>query len=310
MSRRPPIGRRPALHRGLVGLAIAAMTLPLAAHPARLDPGAIAWRELHLSAKKLFVTATTRVELRQAGAQEVRRELSQIELAGGLEPRSAVYAVEIDVTIAGRRSSDLVLFEPNDAAALLRRKESFGKDPYDKIYRHGRSGVALRRRAPAIAAEQKLAAERWSQIERFHYPHPDGIARTCPVVSEPSALLYVVSALRLERGEEAELCVFTGKRLHRVLIQGGGLESLPGSYVEVAAGGRTVERSGPFQVRRLIVRPRPIEPGGSTEEFELLGLAGDVELLVERESRVPLLIAGRLSHLGPVEVRLDRVVLR
>jgi hypothetical protein len=62
------------------------------------------------------------------------------------------------------------------------------------------------------------------------------------------------------------------------------------------------------EVEALVVAVRAAP--GSDESVELLGLEGDIELLLEPVARFPLEIRGRIRIAGDVRVRLERVHLR
>ena len=79
--------------------------------------------------------------------------------------------------------------------------------------------------------------------------------------------------------------------------------------------GGSVQRGRQFQRLRLAVRGLPVvDPAGKVrgdknEDFELLGLSGNIELALDAETRTPLLLSGNAPVFGKVTLRLSEVHL-
>jgi hypothetical protein len=69
-----------------------------------------------------------------------------------------------------------------------------------------------------------------------------------------------------------------------------------------------VQRSGKVQALRLSLKGLPV-PGGKTgdDDLELLGLRGQLELLLDPETRAPLQLSGTVKVVGSVTLRLAAV---
>jgi hypothetical protein len=86
------------------------------------------------------------------------------------------------------------------------------------------------------------------------------------------------------------------------------------NYSEVWPSG-TVQRRGEIRPLRLKLRGLPVvDPSGKAtgntdEDFELLGLRGNIDLALDAETRTPLMLSGSVPIFGKVTLRLTEVHL-
>lgn len=281
--------------------------LPAAASDASLDPSRVRWTRLEFVAKKFFLSARTEVSLDLVPAAEAAARWVPSEEEEGLRPASAeLVRITIGSFLLGKEDWETLWNDPGDLTAFGRFKERRGKKAYQKDARFGPGGVFVLRKAPVDDSEREKPSTGWTKVEKFFYPRPEG--SVCRVVTESSALFYLVSAADLAAGESWEVCIFSGKKgTFPVRIEAGELKRLEVAYLERRPGQEAVERKGMVDVRRITVRP---VGGGGEDELELLGLEGEVTLFLEEGSRIPVRLEGRLSSVGHVAVRLTAVELR
>ena len=249
------------------------------------DPARVPWKRLDFEASKLFLTGSTEVHL-------------HTQATTGEDGPPEVLRLDVASSFAGRDSVSRVWFEPESAAAHERQKDRTGSKAYRKIFRFTSTGVESRRLSPADASEADLPPERWSRVEESSYPHPP--EADCAVVSEPTLLFYLVSALRVGPGERIEVCSFSGKTLSRLLLE---VEEGPRVRIDAAVLGAEGEGQEEVETLRFRVRAEPVVAGQEVE-LEFLGLEGDVAILVDTERRLPVRIEGRVPALGRLRVRL------
>lgn len=264
-----------------------------------LDPGQVPWTRLELEARKLFAKGRTEVRLTSVARSQAAPHLIASPDAAAVEgggPKLAV--LDVEAAFAGRRSETRIWFDPWRPAALQRLKLRTGRKGYQKTYRFADAGVYSRRRSPADRRQSEGPVGGWSQLAEAFYPYPAGY-RECGPVTEPTLVLYVVSALG---ARPFHLCSYSDKTLHHVELTPGGSVSLDVDYT-LGSGRR---RQGRVEVDRVVLRARPVA-AGSGDDFEFLGLEGDVDIYLD--GRVPVEIAGRLPGLGRVRIKLTAAEL-
>jgi hypothetical protein len=118
-------------------------------------------------------------------------------------------------------------------------------------------------------------------------------------------LLYAIAAASLDKlGDTADMLVFRRRDTQTVRITVLPSRELSVSYDEVWPTG-TIRQNGKVKPLRLSLRGLPV-PGGDPEDddLELLGLRGQLELLLDPATRAPLQLSGDVKILGKVTLRL------
>ncbi|RMH15118.1 MAG: hypothetical protein D6696_21570 [Acidobacteria bacterium] len=127
------------------------------------------------------------------------------------------------------------------------------------------------------------------------------------VVTQPAALFYLVTSDALARpGDRLEVLAYSRRKLHRLTLEVKGAIRLRARYDEERSG-ETSRRDGEVEALEIAVHAVPL---GEAEEsdFRFLGLSGDVSILLEPATRLPLEVRGRIPIAGRVRVVLRRVV--
>ena len=276
----------------------------------KLDPERIAWTALSYRARKLTVTATSRVSLtRQPAAVAASGWLLPSE-GRPIEPLgSDVVRIELDSHILGKRSSLELWVEPETAAAFQRVQLETGKKTRHNRHRSlrftDRGVFNATFRADEESVDQPFTE--WPLTEVFEpYPMPVEKAST---VLEPSGLFYFLAVADLEtRADARRLLVFSKGRLLEVRVVSEGRRTLRVEYTRVS-NGRSLEVEGEQETLHLRLSGRPISGEGDEKSFEFLGLRGEVELFLDPEYRFPVEIRGNIRYAGKGRVRLERVEL-
>ena len=138
-------------------------------------------------------------------------------------------------------------------------------------------------------------------------PYPDW-AGDDVIVSHPGALFFITSAAPLDKlGDVYQFPVFSKDEL--LLIQLEVLKEVQAKvdYVEQSASGeRRIKKTVP--ALKLGAETRPLGPDAEEGDMEFIGLQGNVEILLDKSTRVPLLISGKVKFAGRVNIKLRRVV--
>lgn len=277
----------------------------------------VAWSELRYKARKWTLTATAEVSLATEGVVEPPGYAGEppVERAGGNSPQTRqLYRLDIRSKLLSRRSVSQLWFDPRDGAAVRRTQRDLGSRARLKSYRFDAHGVQAHRRTPANKEQADSGLEAWSERSQNFDPYPAehlerarSLGSDARPVIEPGALLYLISALDPEVLESGfETLTFAKGELHWVEIRFRGVEPTEAHFVIDDQKSRDPERV--VQALVYTVEPRPIGQG-SASEFELLGLEGAVEIVIEPELRIPIQIRGRLPPVGKIVVRLESAAL-
>ncbi len=260
----------------------------------------VTWSELELKAKKLLMTATARVELTPVPGAKAREQLGPLGSGTPRMPRETAIQLGLHSDFVGRRSSTRLWVDPADASAFERHQIESGKRQRSKRYRYASEGVWSERLVPRDKSERTLAPERWSDRQEKFDQLPAARTRG---LSEPGALLYLISAAAIEDLEQGiTFPVFTRGQTTAVVARGVKRVAVP---VNFNVAGKTISGD-----RAALLVTLDAESTDGKEEFELLGLEGDIEIYLDLEHRMPLMISGRVSPVGKVNIRLTRATLR
>lgn len=300
----------PTAHR-LPRLAAAALLVATAAGatPAPLDAGKPRWERLDFAASRLLLTASARVDARLLPAAAVAPLLLPTPAGIPVAP-AGPEVVEMLYTASGLglASVTTLYLDPASGAALQRRQVDTSGGERVRVYRFTDAGAYHYTRRPAGREQRKLPPEQWTDLSEGMRPYPAGAAGR--PVTEATALLWLVAAGPLGKaGDRMEALTFSRRQVHRVTAEVTGERQVQVDFTETDAGA-TRRRRGDIGVLVVRVRGAALDPADGDESFELLGLRGDLELLLEPRQRLPLALRGRIKVLGDVTVELRAAVLR
>lgn len=193
-----------------------------------------------------------------------------------------------------------------DGAALQRTRLKPGRKGNFRRYRYTSEGVARRRFEPKNRRQSELPPEQWGKIKDKFFPFGPAAADCAPLI-DAFALIYPLSASGPKADEGTELCVFNKKGLYRVRLQSEAsrlvrlqLEQGPDSLRERLVSGIEARVIG------LLARPAGAA-GQEQEQFEFMGLEGDISVYLDPQTGLPLRLVAELDGLGEVELDLKQV---
>ena len=184
-------------------------------------PPRVPWRELTFQTSSIAGSVTTQVRLDTVPATAAANSLIDYPESGASQPSGddvLVMTVRTALRIPfskEKRYEGKVWLNP-DGSALQRVRRSFGRDPSEKTYRYGASGVYRVRREPAVPQEKDQSPQRWTRARGTFHPYGAGSGR-CSLVSDPTGLLYLVSAFE-PASLGPGLCAFNQRRLYQVRV--------------------------------------------------------------------------------------------
>ena len=165
------------------------------------------------------------------------------------------------------------------------------------------------KKIPKDSREKKLPLDQWTKIKNRFYLYGDkGLA--CPQILEPASLLYIVSAIDLTTAHPPlNLCVFNKKQLHLVKVSLGGSQSLKVNYLE-KLGDSQIRVDKKIETIKISFQPRSLAPTDiEPEEFSFLGLKGDFDIFIDKTSRIPVQVSGKIAAFGKVDIFLQEVTI-
>jgi hypothetical protein len=265
-----------------------------------LDAARVGWAEIQLGGSKLFLSADARLAWSLIPVKEVAGRLRSPPGLVAVPPGETVLQLDYEGRAAGRRSRAVLWMDPVTGAALQRMADDLTGDLRHRDYRYTANGAWHWTRWPR-KGEEKLPWERWTRTSEGLRPYgrdPGG-----PVL-EPTGLIYAIAAAPLLRpGDTADFTVFQRRVLQRVEVRVVDARPVDVDYREVTAAG-TRRQQRRVEALRLVVRGDPAT-AGSSDELELLGLRGVLELYLDPATRAPLSLSGNVTVIGAVTLRLQ-----
>jgi len=274
-----------------------------------IDDSQVAWRRLVLRASKLFARITLEIRLAAVPATEAVVSLVPSPHGMALSPGdSEVLLATVDIESVSGFSRKKWLgngwFRPADGSALQRVRFKPGEDGTKKIYRYSSDGVFRIVSEPNSSREAKLPPAEWTKSSERFFPFR-GKSADCAKISDPFVLLYVLSSTPLSSGDRSRVCVFNKKALYFATLEVAGSERVAVDYSWESAG-RETRINHKIATLKVQLTARAVDPQVEAREpFEFLGLEGEIEILVDPTSRLPVAIRGNLPSVGRLDFELS-----
>ncbi len=270
------------------------------------------WTKAVLHAKKLFLSATTTIEISQVARCQILPQLWN--LPGGHTARLPGAAADVIRTSTsmpfGRSERTTTWIDATSGAVLQTEKLNTGSKMYWKLRRFGAGGYFEWRRAPATIQEERRSHHHWSKrSSRWHPWNPRPPAGA--IVTSSYALLALLSKAHLDR-PNTHLTILIPS--HGRLVE---LSFVPGTLRKVATG-FTIQRGSHSRTVRGTVTAREVDGsarwlgGGRNRgpaETGFMGMRGPLAILLQTGSAVPLRVTGTAKGIGRLVVRLKTVTL-
>lgn len=300
---------RPSVRGQLVLFAVLAAGFAQA--DGTLEPQRARWSSLEFTATKLLLSAQAQVSARIVPAATVAPILVTTPVGRPVAPGTQVLELIYRASGFGRESVTTLWADPGSGAMLQQVQSDENGRLRQRTYRFTDIGAYHYTRRPADRGEESLQPQEWTELsEGLRSFSTDG--KDQPPVTAATTLLWMVSAAQLAHaGDRLDALTFSRRHLNRVTIEVTGRRGTDVNYIEQQPAAAPRQRRGKLDALVLRLQGRPLGARPENDEpFELLGLSGDLELLLDPETRVPLQLRGRIRIAGDVTVRLHRAVLR
>jgi hypothetical protein len=285
---------------------------PTAVAPVAEESPGVPWTELRYAAHKFFLSASTTIQTAWVPAPELATLLRRPDKGRAVAaPAAGAVAVSLASELPFGRDERVTLWlDPASGAALGGEKTTLGGSAYHKFMRFTEGGLYTWRSSPRNAREAAAGPQGWTNRSRYlvepEVQPPQGAA-----VTDPYALLYLVSAARLDRKDSSlRLVLLSGDRYVEIALAAGGLSYLRQNFQESWPGGAR-RRDGNILVRTVRGTARAVGATETTNDVDLgfLGMRGALTLFVEVGTGIPVAFSGRAEYIGNLTVRLTRAVL-
>jgi hypothetical protein len=249
-------------------------------------PSLPVWQVLEYEQKAFFVTAKSRVEIATADDNSEHWRLTA---------RSSVASNSEDVTVE---------LSAADGNALFRSRLSKGKNQRLKKYDYLQTHIKRVRRNPP--PKTKLPPAEWPVSSRQDIAYPPTAAGK--VVTDAYALLALAGRFQASDARAAEVIVNTDFNFYQVhMTRSDDKPSIKVSYqVENTQAAVTGKRD--TRAVALAIAPAGDQP--DKYDFSLLGLNGDITILFDVDTGLPLQLRGTAPRIGDTKIDLKRVTLR
>ena len=143
----------------------------------------------------------------------------------------------------------------------------------------------------------------WSEASNSYEAYPAWFTEYARL-TDVSALFFLLGSDALQiPGGQLEMPVITDGRLMQLEMRAHEFAAVSAKYVDYSTG--TTQRARESRAAVLVsVRARHLDPGANDDGMTILGMTGDLQLLVDLEWRMPLRISGRAARLGQIELHL------
>ena len=259
------------------------------------------WQILQFEKQRLWMTAQAEIVLDALCGEDTAQPWSSHGLEG--PPGRAVWKLSVESSVGSSSEQVTALLRPADLVLLYKERLSKGKEQRQKSYRYGDTGIQRTRRDPA-PGEGERPANQWSR-ERQSLVDLTGEQLKARPLTLNYAILLAASdpALRRPDGKRT-IFVHTDHNLYRVELHNTGLESIES---EALIDGRALV--GARSVLRLALRVTDVGQPRDKPDFDLLGLGGDISILVDTANGLPLLLRGEAPHISETEIYLTAAEL-
>lgn len=271
-------------------------------------PARVRWTDIEFTASKFFLSATATLGIRAEPIADLARTLVEAPGTKPLLPASSAAKLHYTASGAGADADVTLWLDAKTGAALQTIQVSKGTHPRLRIDRYTPSGIYQITQRPAGDHENDLPPEKWTDRSEASKAYPEIVAGR-PVL-EPTSLLWLLAVSGLERkGDRIELLVYSHKHVNRVEVEVLGSRNARVDYRE-RAGSVERRRQGRSQLLRIRIAGTSVAPEPNQDnDFEMLGLRGDIELLLDPVTRVPVELRGRAKVIGEIALRIHSIRL-
>ncbi len=263
-------------------LCLLAATLAPAAPAFELPP----WQQLVFEQRNFWATAR--------GELNLKKGVAPLFPESGADP---FVRLEIQNTVGSSIESIVVDLAPADAASLARWRLSRGRDQRLKTHQYLPDRIKRQRREPAADGSGDGGQSGWVTSGPAEVALPAEAAGR--VIIAPHVLFLLLPQLLEDPSRADRYLVHTDLNFYRLVATPGDAETVRADF-RLDEGRVEGRRS----TRVLKLRTEPLAGNPEGQDFELMGLSGDIEFLVDQTTGLPLRIRGEAPRIGGAALNL------
>lgn len=243
------------------------------------------WQQLEFEQKAFWATA--------------RSQLSIAPVAG----KPDVWTLDVQSSVVDNSEELQISFDSANGRVLSSNRVSRGKEQRMKAYRYEAGFIVRERRTPPTGTA--TPPEQWPVVHSNHVEYP--ASRGDTIVTSPYLLLVLATQLQAQGpGKALDVLVHTDLNFYRVKLTSGNGVPVKANFQ--ITGQEAV--SGTFETIAVAIHASPEGKLEDKDDFSLLGLQGEIILLFDRNSGLPLQIRGEAPRIGATEINLKSATLR
>jgi len=260
------------------------------------------WKALHYRLSLLFVSAEADITIRQASNQELQKNLLNPPGVALKIADQPLYQLSITTDNLGRKSDTQVWYSGDFKMIQLSRFDS-GKRYRRKVFRYLPDGFWSYQRSPKNDDEIEDES-RWSVEETKSVQKPAELKSV--EVIEDSLLFHLVSVLPLrKKGDSYQYYSYINDAVFLNRLQVVGKKDVDVDFVEKFPD-HDKWREGETELVHIKVHATAVD-AKNQEDFEIMGLKGDLSLFVDPNTGVLVQLSGHVDYLGQVDIALYKV---
>lgn len=279
--------------RPLICLISMTMTMTMTSELATANSAAVPlphWQVLEYEQQAFWVTARSRVELTAVEEAPDSNAEQQWQLSASSSVASN--SEEVSVTL-----------EAGSGRALQRSRYSQGKGKRYKSYEFLAGYLLRERRNPPENTSLPPAEWPLSSSKKIPYPEAAGDA----VITDAYALLELAGRFLDSTEQSAEFVVSTDVNFYRVHMTPSEGATIK---VDYRVGAEQEAVTGKVATRAVKLQVSPLGDEEGKPDFSLLGLHGEITLLFDPDTVLPLQLRGTAPRLGDTQIDLKATTLR
>ncbi len=269
------------------------------------DQRNIKYTKLNYEASKFLLSFDTDITLSKKPLSEAVNGLVTPKDNNALVSESGfIYMVSTDSTFFGKHSTYTSWFSEN-AAVLQKLRELRGKKNNGKLYRFAQNGkYDFRKNFDNENYVIDLGeVKNWGNS---FAAYPTAVNEG-QVVSESSALLYLVSQLKLRNpGDETNLILYSSGQLINTRLVVQEKIRLDADF-NIVSGSGSQRFNGKRDAIKILVEPVDSQ-GRPVKDLEIMGLEGDISMYIDEATRLLLQLSGKVEVAGKVNIKLKQAV--
>ncbi|MEP4486586.1 MAG: hypothetical protein ABJ013_13210 [Halioglobus sp.] len=244
-----------------------------------------AWETLEFEQKAFMTTAKSKVDITPG---------SDINAAWTLRLSSSIASNSEEITLT---------LDPASGRSIQRSRLSRGtKEQRYKAHEYKDGYVVRERRVPGSKPERPPAEWDLKSRMKVAYPNLEGVP-----VSDPYFLLLLAGEFQDGNEKYRDVLVNTDRNFFSVRMTHAAPATTKLNY---RVSGQAERVKGKRPTRAVSLAISPVEPLENNPDFSLLGLSGDITVLFDEESGIPVQLQGRAPRVGSTKLNLKSVTLR